>query len=215
MNLPELALQIGYGRVGWAIVAAAAIIHATPAARRWTHYRIWAVLLLTSVLVALPGPASFAYWLGLAWQYPSGLLVGCCVASLWTRMRPEHAVYKLPARLAMIIAPAGALLYLDAVGVLAQGFYFWGFSQLAAPLFALAVTGACVVSIARNGLRPSALALLIALSLFTLLRLPSGNLWDALLDPLLWGWACAAVIGMLRKARAKTDSETKEYLRVT
>lgn len=215
MNLPELALQIGYGRVGWAIVAAAAIVHAAPRAWEWTAYRIWAVLLLASVLVALPGQASYAHWLGLACQYPSGLLVGCCVASLWTRLRPEPLVYKMPTRLALVIAPAGALLYLDAIGVLAQGFYFWGFSQLAAPLFALGATGACVVSIARNGLRTSALALLIALSLFTLLRLPSGNLWDALLDPLLWAWACAALIGMLRKGRAPTDSETKEYPRVT
>jgi hypothetical protein len=213
MNLPELALQIGYGRVGWAIVLAAAIIHATPAARRWTRYRVWAVLLAASAAVALPGQASYAYWLGLACQYPSGLLVGCCVASLWTRMRGERLVYRMPARLAIVIAPAGALLYLDAIGWLAQGFYFWGFSQLAVPALALAATGACVLSIARDGLRPSALALTIALSLFTLLRLPSGNLWDALLDPLLWAWACAAVIGMLRQRQS--DSKTKEYLRVT
>lgn len=223
MILPELALQIGFGRVGWAIVAAAAIVHATPGARRWTRYRVWTVLLLTSAAVALPGQLSFAYWLGLACQYPSGLLVGCCVASLWTRLHGERLVYQMPSRLAIVIAPAGALLYLDAIGWLAHGYYFWGFSQLAAPLFALAATGACVASIARDGLRPSTLALIIALSLFTLLRLPTGNLWDALIDPLLWGWACAAVVSMLRKARrlhranatAPTYSKIKEYLRVT
>jgi hypothetical protein len=32
------------------------------------------------------------------------------------------------------------------------------------------------------------------LLLFALLRLPTGNLWDALLDPLRWAWAVASAI---------------------
>lgn len=202
MNLPELALQVGYGRIGWAIVASAAMINLTPAARRMSRLKIWACMLAAAVLVALPGAASYAHWLGLAFQYPSALLVGCCIASLWMRLHGDRLVYQMPPRLAIAIVPAGALLYLDAVGWLSHGYYFWGFSPYAAPGFALAASIGCVVAIARAGLRPSTLALLTALSLFTLLRLPSGNLWDALLDPLLWGWACACVFAMLRKQRA-------------
>jgi hypothetical protein len=46
-------------------------------------------------------------------------------------------------------------------------------------------------------------AVLGALLLFSIARLPSGNLWDALLDPLLWGWSLvslgAAALRSLRR----------------
>jgi hypothetical protein len=64
-------------------------------------------------------------------------------------------------------------------------------------------TLACVAAIATRGARPATLALFIALSLFTLLRLPSGNLWDAMLDPLLWGWSLVALLSVLRRRFAR------------
>jgi len=42
--------------------------------------------------------------------------------------------------------------------------------------------------------REQAAAVLGAVTLFSLARLPSGNLWDAMLDPLLWAWALVAVL---------------------
>jgi hypothetical protein len=42
-------------------------------------------------------------------------------------------------------------------------------------------------------------ALLAAVLLFSLLRLPTGNLWDALLDPLLWAWALGSVVVAVRR----------------
>ncbi|RYE87400.1 MAG: hypothetical protein EOO78_35840 [Oxalobacteraceae bacterium] len=49
-----------------------------------------------------------------------------------------------------------------------------------------------------------------AVVLFSLLRLPSGNLWDALLDPLLFGWAIAALLAgaLRRRGRRVTDRDT-------
>ena len=206
MTLPELALQVGYGRIGWAIVASAAVIHLWPAARTLTRRHIALVLALALTAAALPGQASFAYWLGLACQYPSGLLVGCCAATIWWRMSGEPAPYQLPLSLVIALPPLGALLYLDAIGLLTRGYFFWGFSEVAAPLLALLGSVACVVSIAMRGARPATLALFISLSLFTLLRLPSGNLWDALLDPLLWGWSCVALVSLVRRKLARRSA---------
>ncbi|QYF94851.1 hypothetical protein KY495_06615 [Massilia sp. PAMC28688] len=203
MNLPELALQIGYGRIGWAVVASAIVIYWWPRARPLTYWHAGLVMLAAACAALLPGEASYAYWVGLACQYPSGLLVGCCLASIWWRVRGEPGRYRLPPVLAIVLAPVGLLLYLDAIGVFAQGSYFWGFGPALAPGAALLGMLACAGAIAMRGARVTTLALFMALALFTLLRLPSGNLWDSLLDPLLWIWSCAALVSLLRARLAR------------
>ncbi|KAF1048185.1 MAG: hypothetical protein GAK34_02165 [Delftia tsuruhatensis] len=74
--------------------------------------------------MALPGPASAAWHLGLAFQYPSGLLCGLCL------------VFLLPLPAAAVLAALGTALYLDAFGLLAGGSYYAGFGPTAAPLLA-------------------------------------------------------------------------------
>ena len=49
--------------------------------------------------------------------------------------------------------------------------------------------------IARAQYRPQASAVLLAMMAFAILRLPTGNIWDALLDPLLWAWAFITLAG--------------------
>jgi hypothetical protein len=198
MNLPELAVQIGYGRIGWAVVASAVVIHWWPRAGQLKRAHAGLVMLVAVLAALLPGEMSYAYWVGLACQYPSGLLVGLCLTSIWWRLSGEPGRYRLPPAVAMVLPPVGLLLYLDAIGLLAQGFYFWGFGPALAPGAALLGMIACVAAIAMRGARAPALALFMALGLFTLLRLPSGNLWDAVLDPLLWCWSCAALVSLLR-----------------
>lgn len=51
--------------------------------------------------------------------------------------------------------------------------------------------------------RAQAGAALAAVLLFSLARLPTGNLWDALLDPLLWGWALATLGAAALRMRAR------------
>jgi hypothetical protein len=49
--------------------------------------------------------------------------------------------------------------------------------------------------------------------LFSLARLPTGNLWDALLDPLLWLWAMASAgAGALRALRRMGARRSLEVL---
>lgn len=189
MHLPELGLQFFYGRLAWGVVLATLIVALWP--RRFALSRgVTACILIAAVAVqALPGDASPAYWLGLAWQLPSGLLVALCLARLYLGARADVMA---PA-LALPVAAAGAILYVDAMGLSAVGFYYWGFGPYAAPLAALLLAIASALALVRGYRRPQAFAVLLALLGFALLRLPTGNIWDALLDPLLWGWALVAL----------------------
>jgi hypothetical protein len=189
MQLPELEWQILYGRLAWAVVLAAAVVALLPLAwRRRTV--VLGVLAVCGALMALPHENSPAYWLVLAFQWPSAVLAGCC---LW-RLGAGNALPRaMPVSLSAPVALAGTVLYLDTLGWLSLGLYDAGFGPQGAPVVALAVACACVLAISRNRARPQALILLGAVAAYSIARLPTGNLWDALLDPLLWAWALASL----------------------
>ncbi len=203
MSLPDLAWQVMYGRLAWAIVAATVLLAPLPATRTLSGRRFGALLAGLAVLFLLPGAASPAHWLGLAFQYPSGLLVACCVLQLQRSRRPaQYDTAIMSPVLASVIVAAGTILYLDAMGLLTQGYYYMGFGPAGAPIVAALGALGCVVAIVRERGRTQAAALLAAILLFSLLRLPTGNLWDALLDPFLWAWAIVtlAVLAVRRAA---------------
>ena len=210
MTLPDLASQIVYGRIGWAIVAATVACALWRGAAPLARTGVAAILAGALALMALPGNLSPAWYLGLAFQYPSGLLVGCCLVRLtegWNGARRSAA---MPASLAGVLAVAGTLLYLDAVGFLTSGYYYAGFGGALAPVVAVILASACALAIARHHAPGIAAAVLGAVVLFSVLRLPSGNLWDALLDPLLFGWAIAVLLAgaLRRKGRRVADRST-------
>jgi hypothetical protein len=192
MHLPDLGLQFIYGRLAWGIVLAALIVALWPRRFALSRAAVAALTLGLIALQALPGTASATYHLALAFNMPSGLLAGLCLARLYGA-RAQVAV--MPPRLAMLIAAGGAVLYLDAMGLLSVGIYYWGFGPHAAPVAAVLLTMGAALALALGKARPQAFALLLAMMGFAILRLPTGNIWDALLDPLLWGWALCAVIG--------------------
>ena len=201
MNLPDLSLQLLYGRLGWAIVAATLVCALWRRAAPLSRAALGTVLALSLVAMALPGELSPAWWLGLAFQYPSGLLVGCCLLRLTERWHGIRRSQVMPQALAGVLAVTGALLYLDAVGFLARGVYYAGFGPGLAPALAIVAAAGCVLAIVRGHARGPAACLLGALVLFSVLRLPTGNLWDALLDPLLWGWAMVSLlVGAVRRS---------------
>ena len=212
MDLPALDWQFLYGRLGWAIVLATSAAGLLPLALRRSRPVVCGLLLLSGALMALPGNVSPAYWLVLAFQWPSGLLMGLCLLKLLKAWPGAHDVSAMPASLAAVIAIAGIPLYLDAVGLLSLGMYYWGFGPFAAPLVALAAIAGCALAAVLGRGRPHALAVLGALALFSILRLPTGNLWDALLDPLLWGWALGSLVikGVVWIARIIRDARTAE-----
>lgn len=202
MSLPELDLQIVYGRLAWAVVLATVLYALWPAWRR-SRAVLPGILAGAALMMALPGAASPAYWLGLAFQWPSGVLLGYCLAWLYARWQDRPRDICLPLGLALPLVLAGAVLYADAIGWTAQGVYYWGFGPYAAPALGLLIAFACAVALARVRARAAAFAVLFAMTLFALLRLPTGNLWDALLDPLLWMWALGSVAVVLGRRRRR------------
>jgi hypothetical protein len=188
MTLPDLASQMIYGRLAWAGVLAALIASLLPLALQRSRRVVAGLLAAATVAALLPGQLSPAYWLALAFHWPSGLLLACSLLHLAQPLRPGTAKIMQP-RFAALIATVGLVLYVDTMGLTAMGLYFAGFGALA-PLIAAAF---CVLAIVRGQFRPQAAAALAAVVLFSVFRLPSGNLWDALLDPLLWGWALVSL----------------------
>lgn len=211
MNLPDLSTQMLYGRLGWAIVLATLACALWRRSAPMSRVALAAVLALALAAMALPGELSPAWWLGLAFQYPSGLLVGCCLLRLAERWHGIRRSQVMPQALAGVLVVSGALLYLDAVGFLARGFYYAGFGQGVAPLLGIAAAIVCVAAIVRGHARGPAASLLGALALFALLRLPTGNLWDALIDPLLWAWAVVALLAaaLRRTGRRASDRQAE------
>jgi hypothetical protein len=200
MHLPDLQLQIMYGRLAWGIVLAALLLSLWP--RRFTLTRpvVAAITLGMIALQALPGAAAPAFSLALALHWPSSLLVGLCLAKLYACGKDAPAYVLMPTPLATVLALAGAVLYLDAFGLTALGLYYHGFGPYAAPALCLLLATGAALAIARHLYRPQAIAVLLATMSYAILRLPTGNLWDALLDPLLWGWALVALArGALHK----------------
>lgn len=210
MTLPDLASQFVYGRLAWAAVTAAVLfgllplLRSTPLSRR----AMAALLAGMVVLFLLPGVASPAYWLTLAFQYPSGLLFGCCVLKLRQHWDGRDSAPVMTPPLAGALALTGLVLYLDAMGLLTQGYYYAGFGPIAAPLLAVLGAIGCAVALVQGHARAQAGALLTTILLFTLLRLPTGNLWDALLDPLLWGWAVVTLAVHAVRSRTRVPATT-------
>ena len=156
-----------------------------------------AALVFVLLWVALPGSASLAYWLTQAFQMPSLSSAALGLGYLWRVWRgPPMAGARAGARAAtacqlmrslrLLAVLLGWLLLLDLLALLPVALYGWGFGTPA-------LAAVCVLLLAgwlRWGAEPAArpwLALAaVVLLLFVLTRWPSGNLWDALLDPLLW-----------------------------
>lgn len=196
MNLPQPELQVLYAHLAWAVVLGASGVGLL---WRWRPFptraaALWMVVSFT--LCMLPGKASAAHWLGLAFQAPSGYLLCLCVLAVWNRgqAHPEDRV--LPTGLAIGIVLAGLVLYADTWGFIHLGLYVRGFGSGAA-VGALLVGLAAVVAIATGLPRRASLAAVIALTLHAVWRLPTGNVWDALLDPLLWLWAVFSLMARL------------------
>ncbi len=183
--LPAPLLARGYLALAWGLVLAALAIgglrHRRVQDARW-RLGLPAALLFWCLL---PGAASPAYWLGLAFRAPSGLLALLCAWVVLGHYRPA-ALPLLPLealrRWSVALVLPGWLLLLDTFAVWPWSVYDIGFAPVT--LAVLLLLG-LLPWLLRAHAGVSAL-LAAALLLHLLLRLPSGNVWDALLDPCLW-----------------------------
>ena len=128
------------------------------------------------------------------------------VLSLHNRWTLRNDAPVMPLHLAVPLAAAGCWLYLDCTGWIARGLYANGFGPVGAPLAGLLVAGLTTLGIATGRCRTHAVALLAAVTLFSVFRLPSGNLWDALLDPFVFLWAVAVLARRIPVPRLRLRS---------
>jgi hypothetical protein len=191
--------------VGWAAVLGAGAWWLTGRLARF--YR-WGLGILLVAWALVPGNMSPTFWLGLAFQAPSLMTIALSLAWFTNQAQREatHSKPQQAARELRILAGLGVVLgwvlLLDTLALLPISVYSWGFSS--------AALGAVVILLIllfwggyskpqghERGLKVLALPLGV-LAVFVLTRLPTGNLWDALLDPWLWavlqvGWVINAV----------------------
>jgi hypothetical protein len=197
--LPQaLAMQWAM-TVGWALVLALVGVllgwRLPPAARRMlaAGLALWTLL---------PGTWSPDYWLGLAFHAPSlSAMLLCLVylqrslfplkagsvaaqdASVGSASPPAPAVTVLPGAAVLL----GTVLLLDAFAALPLQIYAWGFSPaLLLGLLALSLLPWVLSGARADAKNPALWVVPAALLLFAATRLPTGNVWDAVLDPWLW-----------------------------
>ena len=196
--LPTAGVMQVWLHLGWSVVLAwlgvwlMGRLLVGPVQTRWLQ---WLPGLCLAAWAWVPGPGGAAYWLGLAFQAPSISSVLLCAALLGVRWRvPGGAGATLrlwgsgcscggPALwIAALVALLGWTLLLDSFAVLPMQLYAWGFSPAA--LF-LVVLLALLPWVFGGPMAVWAVAAVAAL-VFVVWRVPSGNVWDALLDPWLF-----------------------------
>lgn len=184
--LPPLWLMQVWLPLGWAVVLAALVLVVV---HRCTRHRgvVLGMPLLVALWTLLPGDWSPAYWLGLAFQAPSVLMVLVCAWWGGRVLRGAPGVARPATPMVALLLAAlvlGWLLLLDTLAQLPVALYALGFD-------APAVAGVALVTLlpllqAGAPRRVSTWLAPLAVLLFVLLRLPTGNVWDAVLDPWLW-----------------------------
>jgi hypothetical protein len=187
--LPHEVVQYLAVHLGWGLVLACALVFA---ARRMAQRsrNVGAVLSLLAIAWCfIPGSVSPSFWLGLAFQAPSlvsNLLCIWYLQNCW-RGQPENQK-STPGLLPLSVAGVllGWLLLLDTLALLPWQVYAMGFNPVAAGvLFFVALLpwmsrGGSAMADTRAWIAP------LAVGIFIALRWPSGNAWDAVLDPWLW-----------------------------
>lgn len=204
-QLPPLWLMTGWLNWGWAVVTA--WLGGTLGERLFKR-RSGSIAVATACALWawLPGPYASSHWLGLAFQAPSISTVTLCAVLLWDRFAstggPVHGVtgskgQRAGSGWAVVGLGLGACLAIDTFAVLPVSVYALGFSGL---VVMIALAGSLLPYVAwgypgyarLNWITP------VAVALFVVLRLPTGNLWDALLDP----WLAVGLAVYLFRKRA-------------
>lgn len=183
--LPGPGVARVYLSLGWGLVLAwlaVWLLQCRGAAN--ARLKFWLPLVLL-VGCLLPGPVSPAYWLGLAFRAPSVLSALLGAAVLLRHYRPQAmGDDPLDALRPWALVPMllGWALLLDTFALWPASLYALGFAPIT--LGVLGLLG-LLPWLLRGAWVPSAL-FTAALVLHVSLRLPSGNVWDVLLDPWLW-----------------------------
>ena len=193
--LPPLALQQLFHAVIWLAVLSWLGVQCLPSYdRRWRWVMCSAAALLVLLVWQSVLPA-----LGMVFQTPSLMTLCACLAVAWSdikgpsvRLLGNHTDTRLSPWLWFAVVLVGWCLLLDAFGMLPWDIYSLGFDHqllwLAWWLSGLWITIAYLLSLP-DWHAKAATCWLLATGLFVATHAPSGNVWDAWLDPGLWLFA--------------------------
>ena len=198
---PSLVVSQWLAWLSWAMVLAWVGAALSGRCRLSVRRRIALVL---AAWTLLPGGWSPDYWLGLTFRIPSlttDVLVGFLLLraigpAAWSARLQAPLWHGALRHWAVVGVLLGYLLLFDTLALLPWQIYRWGFSPwavlgllgttllpwaLSRPTHGIAAgPSAGVLAGFRSSLLPSVLLL------YAVFHLPSGNVWDALLDPCLW-----------------------------
>ena len=219
---PELGLQSAALHVGWALVLGAVAAFCLRPFPKSLRLVVVALVMLAGLL---PGEWRPGWWLGLAFQTPSLTLQGIALLYLirmW-RLRDvpptdtvtSAAYARWPNGLLLMGVVIGWLYALDTFAAFGVQLYAVGFTPYAV-LASLALSALLQLLSLRAGHAPHmqryrdlASIILGAMAIHVLTRLPTGNAWDALMDPWLWLsaqalWLSRTVVWISLLARSRT-----------
>lgn len=189
--LPGLGLMTIGLCLAWGAVLASVVAWV---GRTWSRPARACAVVAVVLWCWMPGPYAPTHWLGLAFQSPSISTVLLCAVFLRGQFAPSGArhvsVGAAASRgniaLAAVGVLAGWLLLLDTLALLPVELYAWGFSSAATGLVLFVALVPWMLG--RGDAHRDATWWLgpLAVVLFVALRWPTGNAWDALLDPWLW-----------------------------
>ncbi len=174
-------------RVQWALVLGVASL--------WLGTRLrvslrWSLAVIVVMWTCLPGMMSPAYWLGLAFQSPSltsGVLCLMYGVQQWRKRVGQPRVGVTASVTWQVLWGAGVvvgwMLLMDMLAWWPVSLYAWGFHPVALATVCMVVLTVWLTS---RSDRNACAGLSVVLVVFVVTRLPSGNVWDALLDPWLW-----------------------------
>ena len=165
----------------------------------------WQVAAALLVLWTLwPGPASPAFWLGLAFQSPSLVTGGLCIWMIARWSRPaspaQGFAQRTTAQRWLVFAgiALGWVLLLDTLAithaVVPTSIYAWGFTPW--PLWLLLALSVLLWVVQEKAI---ATIFIATSALFMLARLPNGNIFDAVIDPWLWVALHGLLLSALRR----------------
>ena len=180
--LPQAVLLPAWVKLSWALVMSALVLRLTYGLKP----TVWPAAVV-AVLMLLPRTDVLSGYLALAFQTPSLVLVAWGVWCWTDVLQQREPVATTPTPVAWLGVLLGWALVLDTLNYWPAFFnpqlYALGFESVGLWLV-LAITAAVLLltQVPKRWVL-SAVAVLVA---YVLLRLPTGNVWDALLDPFVW-----------------------------
>ncbi|BDU52058.1 hypothetical protein [Limnohabitans sp. INBF002] len=180
--LPQAVFLPLWVKLSWALVASAVVLRLTYACKP----TLWPAAVV-AVVMLLPRTDVLSGYLALAFQTPSLVLVAWALWCWADVLQLRGPVVTTPLPVALLGVLLGWALVLDTLNYWPTFFnpqlYALGFE--AAGLWCVLATAAAVL-LWTEVPRRWVLSVVVVLAVYVLLRLPTGNVWDAVLDPFVW-----------------------------